>query len=204
MLQEETPTLELTPNHWFPTPVWHGKISTVNLSDFKQHILNIKKSDPTGVIKSNFGGWQSQPHESNFGKLFGLMAPLKSALNICKKELIGDYHKEPVIQNYWFNTNEFGDYNTIHHHRGALLSGVFYIDVPDKNMGALYIERDDHINYYIPEDLKEFNVFTGTRITYEPIAGNLIIFPSWLKHGVDGNRSNQLRISMSFNCGFDE
>ena len=44
MSQEETPTLELTPNHWFPTPVWHGKISTVNLSDFKQHILNIVKS----------------------------------------------------------------------------------------------------------------------------------------------------------------
>jgi|TARA_R110000744_G_scaffold195020_1_gene313955 uncharacterized protein (TIGR02466 family) len=201
-VKKKSPTFELTQNNWFATPVWHGIIPNVDLFNFKQHILDIKKSDPNGVTKTNFGGWQSQTHKSNFGSLFGLMAPLKSALNLCKKELLGDYHKEPVMQDYWFNINEFGDYNTMHNHHNALLSGVFYIDVPDENMGQLYFERDDHINYYIPEDVASYNHAVGTKIEYKPIAGNLVIFPSWLKHAVEGNRSKKSRMSMSFNCGF--
>ena len=32
--------------------------------------------------------------------------------------------------------------------------------------------------------------------------GTLLIFPSWLVHSVDPNRSNALRISVSFNTMF--
>ena len=195
---------ELKSNHWFATPVWHAKILNVNFSAFKEHILDVKRNDPVGVKKSNYGGWQSQPNANDLGVLFGLMSPLKTSLDACKNVLLGEYPKEAAIQNYWYNVNDYGDYNTMHNHRGALLSGVFYIDVPDENMGALYFERDDHINYYIPENIGSYNHTVGTRIQYQPINGNLIIFPAWLKHGVEGNRSNQLRISMSFNYGFDE
>jgi len=34
---------------------------------------------------------------------------------------------------------------------------------------------------------------------YKPIAGRLIMFPSWLMHCVDPNESNDIRISVSFN-----
>ena len=34
---------------------------------------------------------------------------------------------------------------------------------------------------------------------FEPIAGRLIMFPSWLTHAVDPNESNEIRISVSFN-----
>jgi len=34
---------------------------------------------------------------------------------------------------------------------------------------------------------------------YEPKAGRLIMFPSWLMHCVDPNKSNDIRISVSFN-----
>ena len=34
---------------------------------------------------------------------------------------------------------------------------------------------------------------------YEPIAGRLIMFPAWLDHCVDPNKSNENRISVSFN-----
>ena len=34
---------------------------------------------------------------------------------------------------------------------------------------------------------------------FEPIAGRLIMFPSWLTHCVDPNESDELRISISFN-----
>jgi len=34
---------------------------------------------------------------------------------------------------------------------------------------------------------------------YEPKAGRLIMFPSWVTHCVDPNESNDIRISVSFN-----
>jgi uncharacterized protein (TIGR02466 family) len=34
---------------------------------------------------------------------------------------------------------------------------------------------------------------------FEPVAGRLIMFPSWVNHCVDPNMSNEIRISISFN-----
>ena len=58
------------------------------------------------------------------------MKPLKLVLN-----QIGV--PELNLKNYWININRYGDYNTVHNHRGTILSGVFYIDVPDENMGNI-------------------------------------------------------------------
>ena len=42
--------------------------------------------------------------------------------------------------------------------------------------------------------------FTCGRIV-KPKKGKVLIFPSWVKHSVDGSRSKQQRISISFNYG---
>ena len=36
-------------------------------------------------------------------------------------------------------------------------------------------------------------------VHYEPIAGRIIMFPAWLWHEVKPNKSNDTRISVSFN-----
>ena len=33
----------------------------------------------------------------------------------------------------------------------------------------------------------------------EPVVGRIIMFPAWLWHSVEPNKSNELRISVSFN-----
>ncbi len=37
------------------------------------------------------------------------------------------------------------------------------------------------------------------RVSYTPVAGRLILFPSWLEHDVEANMSDHERISISFN-----
>ena len=37
------------------------------------------------------------------------------------------------------------------------------------------------------------------RVHYKPVAGRLIMFPSWLEHDVEPNMSDEERISISFN-----
>ena len=44
------------------------------------------------------------------------------------------------------------------------------------------------------------NQITAVRASYKPKTGNGLIFPSWVKHSVDGNQSDNPRISMSSHC----
>ena len=103
------------------------------------------------------------------------------------------------ICDYWWNINNKGDYNHAHHHRDSILSGVYYIDVPDENMGDIHFEREDDAEYFLPRFMPGRNQITAVRASYKPKTGNGLIFPSWVKHSVDGNQSDNPRISMSFN-----
>ena len=52
-----------------------------------------------------------------------------------------------------------------------------------------------------PEVVEKVTYFTSGRATYAGKSQALYIFPSWLKHSVQGNQSNTDRISVSFNYG---
>ena len=49
--------------------------------------------------------------------------------------------------------------------------------------------------------MQTYNNFTSQKATYTPEVGKLLIFPGWLKHSVQGSRSQGERVSMSFNYG---
>ena len=192
--------MELKAQVWFPTLIWAASLpdnETKVLSDMKDYILKIKEEEPEGVKKTNYGGWQSKNYKK-FPKVFKLIADkIDSTIKSCAKQ-IGV--PELSLKSFWCNVNTYGDYNTLHNHRGSILSGVFYVDVPDENMGNINFQRSDDIEYYLPP-LKEYNNFTGEKASYKPETGKVLIFPSWLKHSVDGSRSKKERISISFNYG---
>ena len=102
--------------------------------------------------------------------------------------------------NMWFNINYPGSYNLLHNHHGAILSGVYYVDVPDANMGNIEFLRGDDYEYYMPQ-LKKYNQFTSQKASYTPKTGMLLLFPAWLKHQVLSNKSEKERVSISFNYG---
>ena len=47
----------------------------------------------------------------------------------------------------------------------------------------------------------EFNLLNFPRISYKVHEGMMLIFPSWLLHGVEMNMSDQDRVCISFNIG---
>ena len=192
--------MELKAHVWFPTLIWQADLpenEKENLSIMKDHILNIKNENPNGVKKTNYGGWQSESYKQYSAEFQSIADKIDKTIENCSKQIGIPTLK---LQNYWCNINTFGDYNTMHNHRGSVLSGVFYVDVPDENMGSINFFRQDDIQYFLPP-LENYNNFTGEKATYKPESGRVLIFPSWLKHSVDGSRSEQQRISRSFNYG---
>ena len=85
-----------------------------------------------------------------------------------------------TLQSLWYNSNGYGDYNLMHkHHKEEdAVSGVYYIEVPDENMGKIYFETGEE---------------------YEPKENRLLLFPADLRHGVRKNESRRRRISLAFN-----
>jgi len=45
----------------------------------------------------------------------------------------------------------------------------------------------------------EFTPWTIRQVTYRPRPGGMLIFPSWLYHGVEPNLTDTPRVSLSFN-----
>ena len=187
---------------WFPQIVWKDTITNMDNAAIKAHVLETKNTNQ-GKTASNQLGWQSEDYFLDSGKppqVEHMIRVLDAHVKVCARQA-----SLPSLRicNFWFNVNPKGSYNTLHNHQDSILSGVYYIDIPDENMGNIEFHRDDEAQYYIPENLDRYTQFTSTKATYKPETGLLLIFPSWLKHFVQGNQSEHLRISMSFNTELD-
>ncbi len=182
----------------FPTIIWEVDLE-LNKSDLLLKMKNFSTKNrslhPKGIDRSNFGGWHSDLFTTYPDELKEFESKIDKVLMNVRQEIDVPHL---ILSEFWININGYGDYNKLHNHPGSFLSGVFYIDVPDKNMGDIHFLRGDDMKYYITK-LPNPNNFTGQHVRYAPKSGKLIIFPSWLEHHVDGNRSKHKRISLSFN-----
>lgn len=182
---------------WFPSVIWSAVIHTVDNAELKRFAYERQKSD-TGRAVGNYGGYQSNDvRAGDSEQIDKLVDYLNQEIFSCAKQ-VG--LSQLQIQNIWLNIDPPGAYNDLHHRPGSVLSGVYHVDAHD-NQGNIQFERTDSAEYHIPAQIEKETYYTCTRATYAAKTGALYIFPSWLKHSVQGNRSNSDRISMSFNYG---
>ena len=106
---------------------------------------------------------------------------------------------DPILQNYWYNINGRGCYNTEHAHPHCWFSVVWYLKVPE-NSGEIVFTRPDTLRQSIwVDNLTEHN---QAEFRIMPKENTLITFPSYLRHSVEQNLSNDNdadRVSIAFN-----
>jgi uncharacterized protein (TIGR02466 family) len=197
--------MEFKADLWFPQFVFAGYLEKVDRNAMKHIAHDWRTKEPDLHGNSNQGGWHSRSIE-NVDLVDPQYVPVLRKFVIELDEAMAYVSKvcglpEVEFQNFWININGPGAYHTLHNHQDALLSGVFYIDVPDENMGDLRFYRPDDAQYYIPDNLNQYNTITSTMATYPPKPGMVAIFPGWAKHEVTQNKSNNERIAVSFNYG---
>ncbi|MDB4547941.1 TIGR02466 family protein [Akkermansiaceae bacterium] len=182
----------------FPTPIYIADIEHPTLNqELERDILAWSKKDK-GVVRTNVQGWHSHTTMQDMSEYKKLVHMLYEA----QKTIYDQEHldSEPVLGNMWANINPPGGMNRAHQHPNSLWSGVYYIKAP-KNSGHLKIDDPRSVACMSrPRQKvgkKPTRLFRETH--YEPKAGRLIMFPSWLMHCVDPNESNDIRISVSFN-----
>lgn len=151
------------------------------------------------VFASNEGGWQSSSltYKLEFAKL---LDEIQIRCNQLHCELGFKKEKSPQIGNFWININRENNSNNPHSHPGSFYSGVYYIKTA-VGAGAISLMHPvDGYQYTVPYGMTTHLTSVNQHNWFEePIAGKLIIFPSWILHYVQPNKSSSDRISIAFN-----
>ncbi len=181
---------------WFPTQIYIKEFNLDN-NQLTNDIVNWSKQDP-GLSKTNVNGWHSKSDMHQKPEYKALVDQLfQMQQEIFKEDCLAD---QPVLGNMWANINPPGGFNRPHIHPNSLWSGVYYVKTP-KDCGHLKLEDPKtRAEMVMPKRTQDqLPQYLWREVHYEPIAGRCIMFPSWLNHTVDPNRSNDIRISVSFN-----
>ena len=181
---------------FFPTTIY-GKDIKLDNELFEKEIIEWSKKDP-GITKTNREGWHSTTEMHKMPIFKPLVDELfKMQFEIYEEECLD---REPVLGNMWANVNPPGSYNLSHVHANSLFSGVYYVKVP-KNSGSLICnEPRPGVQLNMPIRKKgELPKHLWREVHLEPVKGRILMFPYYLWHSVDLNKSNDTRISVSFN-----
>ena len=189
---------ELKSDIWFPTIIWSTELDNIDLDAIKNFAYDLK-SNSKGKVASNHLGWQSESFTTHIPVVFDSAVEQIDAKVFEATKGIG--LPCPFLTNMWININTPNSYNHIHTHSGSFISGVYYIDVEEDNMGDIEFYRNDESEYYIPKNIP-INQFTALKTKYTAKTNTMYLFPSWLRHSVLSNQNNKDRISISFNYGY--
>ena len=167
------------------------------LNDFKEDLVDYLydySSKNESVSASNIGGWQSNSfmyREPSFKPFRDLMWNTLEPYLLHIGNQIKQMGNSPNIElyNVWFNINGTDTLNMMHTHPHSLYSGVMWIKAPEDCGNLVLVDPSAH------------NVFgiVPTQYEFQPLEGNVVVFPSHVPHYVQPNKSDEDRISVSFN-----
>jgi uncharacterized protein (TIGR02466 family) len=185
----------------FPTFVWKAELRLGIHEPLNESILQALREmgAPLDDLKPG-ESWQSDhglQERDGFRELVACISEAaESALAYLK---IG---RESVrITGCWANLNAPGAGHRPHNHPNNYLSGVYYVRTQP---GA------DSINFLDPRPqtaimrppVTELTAENTEQVVVKVKDGLLLMFPAWLQHAVDPNRSDRMRVSIGFNVMF--
>lgn len=183
----------------FPTRIWVYELNEL-AAHFDSwvsiaHQMRESALEPAG--RSNRRGWNSP------ASLFEDQAAFRPLVETALQCFAHAFKQMQVSENLkfrleaWVNLHDPGGYNLAHTHPGALLSGCFYLSMPE-GAGSI-VFRDPRPGVALgPYSGRGLNCRDPKKVKTGP--GILVVFPNWLEHYVEANEGNEIRISIAMNA----
>jgi uncharacterized protein (TIGR02466 family) len=169
----------------------------------KDRILEHARKSPSKDL-TNVGGWHSETGRLEFCGQAGerLVAHMREMTEEATLRVYAGFGKSPERLNWtlhaWANVNAAGDFNKMHTHPGATWSGVYYVDTGSSDRAdegtPLHLSdpNPSRTSIFFPE-------LSSSNVLIKPEPGLMILFPSYVPHGVLPHRGDRERISIAFN-----
>jgi len=192
----------------FPTPLYQRVVPDCDVvnQELKRIVLDHEQKTPS-LGRSNVGGWHSGDDVLTWPY------PEIDFLKGCMSEAIGEItnmemegrlsqdHDVNMDGGAWVNLCRNGGYNTIHNHPDSSWSGVYYVSTGERDPTAS--DKAGCIEFLDPRMGATSVGLNGPdalpKLMVNPVAGMVLVFPSWLYHCVNPFQGNGERISISFN-----
>jgi len=197
-VKSRTETLNL-----FPQPIFRYKVDNFKTynAELEEYIYKLKEKDEEGVIRSNRGGWHSKPfairEKGSIQQRFTreLSKYIFDAMQVYGWECIPE---RTVVSEMWAIINKPSDFNVIHTHPNAYLSAAYYVKLPEK-AGKFVAENPLSVAKHSFPTIKKDNEYNTKNVILDIQEGDLLLFPAYLPHKVNENKSDEDRIVVSFN-----
>ena len=186
---------------WFPTSIWRFNVAgSEALNEQLLHFILAERSrDPGGIGRSSVLGWHS-------GDKLHLRPEMKEFVEVLEHNVAEvtrtyklDTRQATVeLATCWAMVNGKLASGALHCHPNSFLSGAYYVSAGE-NSGNIFFQDPRPGANTVACPVTEFQPWTIRQVSYRPHAGGMLVFPSWLYHGVEPNLSDTPRVSISFN-----
>jgi len=186
---------------WFPTSIWRFSVAGYQTLNEKlmQLIQDERERDPAGMSRSTVLGWHSTDQLHRRPELQEFVAILHKAISEVGRSYRIDTNQVSLeLATCWAIVNSKLASNVVHCHPNSFLSGVYYVNVTEES-GDIFFQDPRQGANMTSCPVTEFTPWTIRQVTYRPRPGVMLIFPSWLYHGVEPNLTETPRVSLSFN-----
>jgi uncharacterized protein (TIGR02466 family) len=185
----------------FPTCVWQFQVAPDVHEPANVRLLELIARLRGGATDLAPGAaWQSTHALHELPELGELVTCFGDAVGSVLRFLQSG-HEHLAITGCWANVYPPGAAHRMHTHPNNFLSGVYYVRTA---AGA------DTINFHDPRPqtaiirppVTALTSVNTDQVVVRVADGALLLFPAFLPHSVDANRSTQDRVSLSFNVMF--
>jgi len=182
----------------FPTFIWLHQLGAERVATLNREIVQ-GLEDLMGPLPQLEPGqtWQSDQTLHRYPEFAGLVEVIRIASRGVLEALEVEYD-DFIITGCWANMNPPGSPHPSHTHPNNFLSGVYYVQVPEK-VDMISFQDPRAQRYIIDPAVRSQNQFNQLIHNVKVQTGTLAMFPAWLPHSVIPNESSEIRTSIAFN-----
>jgi uncharacterized protein (TIGR02466 family) len=191
----------------FVTRLYQTRLSLTRNKVLEQTCLGLAAEDQAGrrwARDHGYDGYTSYASLDDLTRRASVLAELDQdiARHVARFARDAEFdlgRKTLALDSLWINVMGKGAVHAAHIHPHSVISGTYYVTVPDK-AGAIRFE-DPRLAMLMAAPPKKAKAKPANRpfVTIAPRPGMLLLWESWLRHGVEPNHAKAPRISISFN-----
>jgi uncharacterized protein (TIGR02466 family) len=169
-------------------------------------VVDARRVASPGLKRSNLQGWHSEDDlfKRDEPACRSLCLHLLDAVEQATRTVSPDFDfgRHTVQAEGWMNVLGLGGLNTPHDHPNWVWSGCYYLQVPEPAS-----ELGGSIEFFdVRTNVRTLSIdgaaCFASKFTARPLAGTVLMFPSYLRHWVYPNDSDLPRVSIAFNARY--
>jgi uncharacterized protein (TIGR02466 family) len=191
----------------FPTRLYRARLSANRNALLEKTCLGLAAEDRAGqrwAREHGYGGYTSYASLDDLTHRASIIAELERdiARHVARFARQAQFDlggRRLRLDSLWVNVMGKGAIHAPHIHPHAAVSGTYYVRVPPRAGNIRFEDPRLAMMMAAPPRKQSARIDNRSFVDVAPRPGLLLLWESWLRHGVEPNKSARPRISISFN-----